>query len=233
MTISNNQNSNSINNNCIPNNDEDFMSLITTQYEPKIKSILKRLGIFEDENKDLYDELYQAGLLGVIEALNSYSLNSKTPLRVYLQNNIVYSMVKSFRLNFIFSGYIDRLSLEDFQKLINEELDESLCPHSCITSVPFTPRSNYLDDSPTNNVEDIVLGNVIYNSILILIPLLSPTEQYIIIHIYGLFGNKTQTYREIAAYLNIEYYNVNHIHNRILKKLKQLYETTPESPLKR
>ncbi len=207
------------------NKSSDNCSLSFTTYDAKIKAILKKLDIYEDKNKDLYDELYQAGMLGFIEAINSYTPNNENPIRVHIQNNIINSMLKTYYTKLKLSGYsTERLSLINFEKLISgENIKED--SDSFNNLISFIPSSN--------NTEEEALKNIYSEEIIKLIPLLLPIEQYVLTHIYGLFGNTPKTYRKIATLLNIKFHNVNYIHKQALKTLRELYKQKYKSPFRK
>ncbi|MCM1052510.1 MAG: sigma-70 family RNA polymerase sigma factor [Ruminococcus sp.] len=217
--MSNNKNNNLYNQNI------NETSLNFPNFDLKIRSILKSLEVFEDDDKDLFDELYQAGILGIIEAINSYHPNIETPLRVHLQNNIVYSMIRTYRSKLLFSSYsIDRLSLARFKSLINAKNIAEIPPN-----FSFYNEADYY----CRDTEDKALRNIDLEKLHELIPLLSPIEQQVLNFIYGLHDTPLKSYRKIASILNITYYNVNHIHHRALKKLRKLYHSDNIPPIKR
>lgn len=189
-------------------------------YQYKINDILKRLDIYPDTNPDLYEDLFQAGLLGLIEAFHTYNSKIDTSITTHIQNHIIYSMIKTYRLNFEFSGYaINRLSLSDFYKLIYDEFEYITSPSKNIVN---NLNTRVFPINTCNSIEDEALTNITIKEIIDLIPFLSETEQYVIINIYGLFGRRPKTYRTIAKELNTEFYKISYIHHKALKTLREL-----------
>ncbi len=170
---------------------------IVMSYIPKVEDIIKKLEI----PKDYHEDLINAGVLGVLEALKSFPPDSPNFFSRYVERYILNEIGAFLKTQKDMSGFTINPSLNEIKAFYDDEF-------------PINPL--FLTDSSESFNPDIrKLENQVLNNIEVeeLISTLTSLESEIVIFYFGLFGEYPRTLREIGNMLNMP-------HTTVAKKLK-------------
>lgn len=142
-----------------------------------------------------YDDYYQVGVIGLINATKTYNYNFKISFSTY-----AYICIKNEVLKYIKKNEKKYISIE-------EKVNDDLCIEDTI------------EDENCNIIETIIINETNEELYEILDKNLNDMERQIIKMSYGI-GCREYKQREIADILNIQQYKVSRIKNRLLKYLK-------------
>lgn len=142
-----------------------------------------------------YDDYYQVGVIGLINATKTYNYNFKISFSTY-----AYICIKNEVLKYIKKNEKKYISIE-------EKVNDDLCIEDTI------------EDENCNIIENIIINETNEELYEILDKNLNDMERQIIKMSYGI-GCREYKQREIADILNIQQYKVSRIKNRLLKYLK-------------
>lgn len=100
----------------------------------KYQNLVYKLAIRLYNGKTEYDDLVQAGFLGLIKAIDNYDVNVSDKFIAYASKYIIYEMKKEFRKRSYFnvSDYLYKLA-NKVQKINSNDLNE--IAESCNTSI--------------------------------------------------------------------------------------------------
>ena len=158
-----------------------------------------------NNNKDLQEDLISIGTIGLIKAIDSYSLDKKTKLATYaskcIENEIIMHLRKNKKLNLEVSLNevigVDR----DGSEIVLEEL---------------------IDNKEKPIIDQIYQKDNI-DTFLNIFHILTPKEQYILSKRYGLNNYDKMTQNEIAKEYHISRSYVSRIEKKALIKLLKCY----------
>ena len=158
-----------------------------------------------NNNKDLQEDLISIGTIGLIKAIDSYSLDKKTKLATYaskcIENEILMHLRKNKKLNLEVSLNevigVDR----DGSEIVLEEL---------------------IDNKEKHIIDQIYQKDNIY-TFLNIFHILTPKEQDILSKRYGLNNYDKMTQNEIAKEYHISRSYVSRIEKKALIKLLKCY----------
>ena len=163
-----------------------------------VKYVIKKMNIFDKKD---YDDYYQVGVIGLINAVNNYDNNLKITFSTYAYVCIKNEILKYLKKNT--NNYIslekeifDDITIEETIKTNDEEIIETII-------LKETNKKIY--DIINNELNEI--------------------ETKIIKMSFGL-GNKQYKQTEIEKILNIPQYKISRIKNRTLRKIRDLIEIT-------
>ena len=154
-----------------------------------------------NNNKDLQEDLISIGTIGLIKAIDSYSLDKKTKLATYASKCIENEILMHFRSQ---KKYGPTVSLNDAIGHDKEGNEINLI--------------DVIKDKNVDLFETLDLKNNI-NLLKKYLRLLNKREKEIIIKRYGLNNTKDMTQKEIADELKISRSYVSRIEKRALTKM--------------
>ena len=155
---------------------------------------------FETKNTDT-DDLIGIGTIGLIKAVDSYTLDKDTRITTYAAKCIQNEILMSFRSN---KKYLNTVSLDD---TIGYDKDGNI-----ISLIDVLEDKDDSMETKINLKENIELLNRYLNK-------LNKREQEILIKRYGLNNTKEMTQKEIANELKISRSYVSRIEKRALTKI--------------
>ena len=155
---------------------------------------------FETKNADT-DDLIGIGTIGLIKAVDSYTLDKDTRITTYAAKCIQNEILMSFRSN---KKYLNTVSLDD---TIGYDKDGNI-----ISLIDVLEDKDDSMETKINLKENIELLNRYLNK-------LNKREQEILIKRYGLNNTKEMTQKEIANELKISRSYVSRIEKRALTKI--------------
>lgn len=155
---------------------------------------------YESKNEDS-DDLISIGTIGLIKAIDSYSLDKKTKITTYAARCIENEILMYFRTN-----------------------KKNNCLVSLNDSVGFDKDGNEINlidilQDKTPDVEELLHKKSNIKDLQKYLSLLSSREKEIIIKRYGLLNQKEQTQKKIAKELGISRSYVSRIEKRALTKI--------------
>ncbi len=222
--------------------DDEACSILLTDNAPLLKSIVKRyLGKHVE-----YDDLYQIAGIGLLKSIKNFSLDYNVKFSTYAVPMILGEIKRYMRddgylkvsrslksISTRISRYIDEAAkngqesprIEDIAKEFGIEpseviyaMDAAKLPISLYetTNDSDGKQTALIDHIPTDDdkkmVDKVILKDMMSK--------LEPREQKIIILRY--FRDMTQG--EIAQKMGVSQVQISRLENRILKKLKEMYE---------
>lgn len=154
-----------------------------------------------------YDELYGAAMFGFTKALNSFDTEKGAKFSTYavncMKNEIRFFLRKERRqsensvsYNLVLSTDKNGNDFELYDILVNESLDAT-------------------------EVSELIIQKENRVAVRRAIERLTPIEQYIIRHRYGLDGAEIKTQKQIASEINMSQANVSKIQKNCLKKIEE------------
>lgn len=102
--------------NQVKNGTQEELEEYVMSFIPKIKRIISKLDIDEK----YYDDLVQAGLLGVVEAIRRYN-NNQTPFNTFLDMCIIYKIKETAESLSYFSWFGECRNLSELIELLNSD----------------------------------------------------------------------------------------------------------------
>lgn len=206
---------------------------VIKSYEEKIKFLLAKIEVPES----LYEDMYQVGLMGVIEALNNY----KGPyLAAKVERSILMNFERYIFANRTLTGYgLRNYRLDEFKILINCESADELAgiyfnyseynPQEkyAVSSITYDDDYTLANDS-VRPTEDFAINNIDILKLYELLDTLNPRAKYCLINYYGLYGSTPKTLETIAKELGVTYQNIQDIINNAISKLRVKFDNYPK-----
>ena len=146
-------------------------------------------------NRENYEDYYQIGIIGLLNAVKNYNEDKNVKFSTY-----AYTCIKNEILKSILKESIKSISLQ-------ESIGEGITVEDVI-----------VDDSV--NVHDTVFQNQLKNELYLAINSLDYIERIVISLYYGI-GNDIYKQNEISQILHIPQYQISRIKRRALKHLKE------------
>ena len=168
-----------------------------------IAHIVKKYHNYEKETEDLIS----VGTIGLIEAINTFKMESSNRLVTYASKCIENEILMTLRLK--------------------KKTAKDVSMYEPIGSDKEGNEINLLDiicDTDIDYDEEVFRKESIIQLYSILSRMEEGREKYIIIRRYGLYGNREMTQREIAAELGISRSYVSRIEKKALNYLKKQFE---------
>ena len=161
---------------------------------------------YESTNIDLED-LVSIGSIGLIKAINTFSLDKNIKLATYASRCIDNEILMYLRKN----------------KKVKQEvsIDQALTYDSDGNELHLEDIIGTDKDAITKDIEFKDNKNLLINEIL----KLKERDQKIMILRYGLFGKDEYTQKEVAELMGISQSYISRIEKKVIKKLKNLVET--------
>ena len=161
---------------------------------------------YESTNIDLED-LVSIGSIGLIKAINTFSLDKNIKLATYASRCIDNEILMYLRKN----------------KKIKQEvsIDQALTYDSDGNELHLEDIIGTDKDAITKDIEYKDNKNLLINEIL----KLKERDQKIMILRYGLFGKDEYTQKEVAELMGISQSYISRIEKKVIKRLKNLVET--------
>ena len=161
---------------------------------------------YESTNIDLED-LVSIGSIGLIKAINTFSLDKNIKLATYASRCIDNEILMYLRKN----------------KKVKQEvsIDQALTYDSDGNELHLEDIIGTDKDAITKDIESKDNKNLLINEIL----KLKERDQKIMILRYGLFGKDEYTQKEVAELMGISQSYISRIEKKVIKKLKNLVET--------
>ena len=161
---------------------------------------------YESTNIDLED-LVSIGSIGLIKAINTFSLDKNIKLATYASRCIDNEILMYLRKN----------------KKIKQEvsIDQALTYDSDGNELHLEDIIGTDKDAITKDIEYKDNKNLLINEIL----KLKERDQKIMILRYGLFGKDEYTQKEVAELMGISQSSISRIEKKVIKRLKNLVET--------
>ncbi len=154
--------------------------------------VIKKMNIY---NSNDYDDYYQAGVIGLMNAIRHYNSDFKTTFSTY-----AYICIKNEILKCIGKNTLDHLSLED--KIFDDiRIEDTLI------------------DDDIDVVEKLIINETNEELYLLLKRELNDLERKVIFMSFGL-GCREYKQKEIGDILGIPQYKVSRIRSDCLKRLK-------------
>lgn len=214
----------------VRNGSKETLEEYVLSFVPKIEYIIRGLELGEK----YYNDLMQAGLLGVVEAVRLYDKESDEEFGCYLKTRIMFKIKEVLRTIPAFSGFAFRkLDFNELQKLFDEKFilkdkeddSEKLILDRRTADFFYCEVDSYQDSASYQDVECTVVEKISFETIISYLPLLTEIEQLCIIHYFGLFGNISLNYNQIGLMLGMTGEGVRLTLKRAYKKLRKAYET--------
>ena len=161
---------------------------------------------YESTNIDLED-LVSIGSIGLIKAINTFSLDKNIKLATYASRCIDNEILMYLRKN----------------KKVKQEvsIDQALTYDSDGNELHLEDIIGTDKDAITKDIEFKDNKNLLINEIL----KLKERDQKIMILRYGLFGKDEYTQKEVAELMGISQSYISRIEKKVIKRLKNLVET--------
>ena len=161
---------------------------------------------YESTNIDLED-LVSIGSIGLIKAINTFSLDKNIKLATYASRCIDNEILMYLRKN----------------KKVKQEvsIDQALTYDSDGNELHLEDIIGTDKDAITKDIESKDNKNLLINEIL----KLKERDQKIMILRYGLFGKDEYTQKEVAELMGISQSYISRIEKKVIKRLKNLVET--------
>jgi len=190
---------------------------------PQIKEIIQMLGVDEK----YYDDLTQAGLLGVIEAFRNHDIKNSA---FYIESEIIKTLKSiPYYSGFDFGSILSELASSDSNNLSGESIEYlDIEPTSYIEDLSDdyalpteeVPFKSPISTSYENETEKGALELADYETVITYLGLLDKRTQFIIINTLGLFGNTPKTEEQIGNMLGITGVRVRQIYHKGISKIK-------------
>lgn len=158
--------------------------------ENLIYYVLKKLGVYH-----LKDELYDAGVVGLMKGINSYNPDLSQPT-TYLYRCIANEIMMTFR-----KKKLDVVS-------IYTEIDEN------ITLEDYLPSDYNLEYEVE---KQIVINNIYHN-----LKYLTEMERDVVTSYFGVFGKERMSQKLLSEKYNTSQANISRIKDRALKKIRKM-----------
>lgn len=155
------------------------------------------------------DDLISIGTIGLIKAISTFDAAKSARLSTYAARCIENELLMLLRSKKKFSKEVSLYEPIGTDKEGNE---------ISLLDVIESPTVDVVEDFSTKTDVELVMQS--------LQTMLTPKEYRVISLRYGLFGEKEQTQREIAATLNISRSYVSRIEKNALQKLRGLFPET-------
>ncbi len=192
--------------------------------EAREKVILSNKGLVFDyvfnkceEKYKVYEDsdLIQTGMIGLIKAVDSYDVNSKTKFASYAFACIRYEIFNTihkdkdnkFKIRKIITTFTDYM--EEKNKYLKDPME---------STDPFTDDNDFVEK---------IINKEEYKTVLEALNSLKEKYQEIIKHRYGFYG-RPMTPREIAQFRNCSRQNIEQLTKKALKRLKDYLEKLEE-----
>ena len=174
--------------------------------EPNLRLVVFLAKKYESTNIDLED-LVSIGSIGLIKAINTFSLDKNIKLATYASRCIDNEILMYLRKN----------------KKIKQEvsIDQALTYDSDGNELHLEDIIGTDKDAITKDIEYKDNKNLLINEIL----KLKERDQKIMILRYGLFGKDEYTQKEVAELMGISQSYISRIEKKVIKRLKNLVET--------
>lgn len=159
-------------------------------------------------DKDEYEELYHAGLIGLIEGAKCYDFSQ--PYR----SSFFVSCIKNSIMNRVFSKHCRKYYF-DFRKL-TVSLNRQITNDEETELMELLPSDYNLEE----DFFQILVKQELYENL----DKLKPTYKQILVKRYGLENGREMTLEEIASDVGISRQAVNEKYRRAIRDLKKIYE---------
>ena len=190
------------------NGNHEARNKVVMSYLPKVEHIVKSLWVDEKYEEDLI----QAGMLGVLEALEKIRKNDKDNISARIHRGIIQSLVQYLIANKI---------------VVDSQLEKTLTISSINRAfgndTPLYNIESYtdticVDTELDQTVESLALDSV---EMEVWLSVLSNRELYVFIHVIGLYGCDPQTYEAIGQDLNLSKSSIGAIYQSARRKVRR------------
>lgn len=164
--------------------------------------VLKQMHLYKE-----IEEWFDIGVIGLIKGIRNYNSNYGMSLSTYVCRCIRNEILQEIRKSKADKRVTNLNCISLNQEIFNNGKDEP------ITMGNLIPSKYNLED-------EIIKKDILEN----LLKGLTKKEKYILIHSYGLFGNKELTQIEISKKLNLSQAQICRILKQAIQKIRNRFE---------